>query len=125
MLSLVSKKERKFQKAIVATSVVLHLEKNKQKVCFLLLLENNDSNRLLIMCFYVLFIIIPIKAGKAVAPALVPAPAPAKKALALAPSSYEAPTYVLEVPAPAPSRGPSVSNYFRMKPLVYSVASEA
>jgi hypothetical protein len=60
----VSKKERKFQKAIVATSVVLHLEKNKQRVCFLLLqllLQNNDSSRLLIMCFYVLFIIIPIR----------------------------------------------------------------
>jgi hypothetical protein len=32
---------------------------------------------------------------------------------------------VLGVPALAPSLGPSVSNYFRMKPLVYSVASEA
>ncbi len=66
-----------------------------------------------------------VKGGKAAAPALIPASAPAKKTLALAPSSSEAPTSVLRVPAPAPSPGPSVSNYFRMKPLVYSVASEA
>jgi hypothetical protein len=68
---------------------------------------------------------VVVKGGKATAPALVPAPAPAKKALALAPSSSEAPTSMLGVPTPAPSLGPSVSNYFRMKPLVYSVASEA
>ncbi len=59
-----------------------------------------------------------VKGGKAAAPALVPAPA-------LAPSSSKAPTSVIGVPTPAPSPGPSVSNYFRMKPLVYSVASEA
>ncbi len=66
-----------------------------------------------------------VKGGKAAAPAAVPALAPEKKAPALAPSSSEAPTSVLGVPAPALSPSPSVSNYFRMKPLVYSVASEA
>ncbi len=66
-----------------------------------------------------------VKGGKVAALASVPASAPAKKAPALAPSSYEALTSVLGVPAPTPSPGPSVSNYFRMKPLVYSVASEA
>ncbi len=68
-----------------------------------------------------IFCEVVVKGGKAA----VPAPTPAKKAPALAPSSSEAPTSVLGVPAPAPSLGPSVSNYFRMKPLVYSVASEA
>ncbi len=66
-----------------------------------------------------------VKGGKAAAPAPVPSFAPPKKAPALAPSSSEAPTSVLGVLAPAPSPSPSVSNYFRMKPFVYFLASEA
>jgi len=49
---------------------------------------------------------VVVKGGKVAAPAPVLAPAPAKKAPALAPRNSEAPTSVLGVPAPAPSPGP-------------------